>query len=88
VADYFLNTAVTNPVVMFLAFSGVILLLLARLEGGRRTATGSRLAVVALVAALAWWYVDEYDSATGRCYRGDFGACIVAQSLRESDPSR
>ena len=24
-----------------------------------------------------WWYVTVYDSAQGRCQRGDVGACVV-----------
>jgi hypothetical protein len=40
-------------------------------------------AVVALaLVGAAWFYLTVYDTAEGRCHRGDVGACAVWQSSR------
>lgn len=38
-------------------------------------------AILAVVAAAVWW-VGVYDTAEGRCDRGDFGACVVLEAQR------
>ena len=35
--------------------------------------------MVLVVVIGAWWFFNVYDTAEGRCGRGDLGACIVPQ---------
>lgn len=37
----------------------------------------ARLAILVILVAGAWWWFGVYDTARGRCERGDLGACIV-----------
>lgn len=39
-----------------------------------------RLIMAGLAIAVAVWYFGIYDTATGRCGRGDLGACFVVSS--------
>jgi hypothetical protein len=40
-------------------------------------------AVGAIALAIAWWYFAVYDTAQGKCNRGDLGACVVWQSQQQ-----
>jgi hypothetical protein len=37
------------------------------------------IAVAVVVGGALFWYFAVYDSASGRCDRGDLGACMVVQ---------
>ena len=36
--------------------------------------------VVVAVVAVLWWYLTVYDTAQGKCQRGDPAACVVWQA--------
>ncbi len=40
----------------------------------------SRVVLFIVVAAILLWWFTIYDTARGRCERGDLGACIVWES--------
>lgn len=39
-------------------------------------------AVAVVVGAALWWYFGVYDTAKGKCERGDMDACLVWQFQR------
>lgn len=41
--------------------------------------------IVLVVGAGAAWYFLIYDTAAGRCNRGDLGACIVWEAQQQRD---
>jgi hypothetical protein len=43
------------------------------------------IAVTAVVGAVLLWYFGVYDTAKGKCDRGDPGACAV-WTMQQSDP--
>lgn len=52
--------------------------------GGRGWWIGGALLVLALGAA---WYVGVYDTAEGKCNRGDLGACLVVYAKQSAEAS-
>jgi len=44
------------------------------------------LVVVVVIGGLIW-YFGFYDTATGRCSRGDLGACIVSEAQSQASAS-
>lgn len=51
---------------------------------GRRVA--GALALTAVLLAGVWWYLSVYDTAAGKCDRGDAEACAVLASRRTPSP--
>jgi len=39
-----------------------------------------RVLLVIALLAVAWWWFAIYDTAKGKCERGDLGACAVYES--------
>ena len=38
------------------------------------------VAIVVVLAVVGLWYFKVYDTAAGKCNRGDVGACMVWQA--------
>ena len=41
------------------------------------------LVAAAIVGGLAFWYFGIYDTAKGKCQRGDLSACVVWRAEQE-----
>ena len=54
-------------------------------RNSRRPAWLFVVAVVAVVAGA--WYFGVYDTAAGKCNRGDLGACVVAEAQQQAQQS-
>jgi hypothetical protein len=46
----------------------------------RRVPFWAEPVAILFIIVAAWWYFFVFDTAQGKCGRGDYGACVVWQA--------